>query len=95
MDTWHLCTTRLTNDDVNTVSVVITAFATSVLAVFAWMAWLIERQKTAEVRKDRDEGVAKANEAIQLMATESRIPQAKVPKIRVVGDTMYIDTEGG
>jgi hypothetical protein len=94
MTTWHLCTTTLTNDDVNTISVVITAIATSVLAVFAWKAWLIERKKTAEVRKDRDAGVAKANAAIQLMAAESNIPQAKVPKIRVVGDTMYINTEG-
>jgi hypothetical protein len=94
MDTWHLCTTRLTNDDVNTISVVITAIATTVLAVFARKAWLIERQKTAEVRKDRDEGVAKANAAIQLMAAKSNIPNAKVPKIRVLGDTMYINTEG-
>jgi len=94
MNTRHLCTTALTNDDVNTISVVITAIATSVLAIFAWKAWLIERKKTAEVRKNRDEGVAKANSAIRLMATESKIPQAQVPKIRVVGDTMYIDTEG-
>jgi len=94
MNSWHLCTTALINDDVNTISVVITAIATSVLAIFAWKAWLIERKKTAEVRKNRDEGVAKANSAIRLMATESKIPQAQVPKIRVVGDTMYIDTEG-
>lgn len=71
-----------------------TLIATIVLAIFAWKAWLIERRKTAEVRKDRDEGVEKANAAIQLMATKSEIPQAKVPKIRVVGDTMYIDTAG-
>ena len=94
MDTWHLCTTALTNDDINTISIVITTVATCMLAIFAWKAWLIERKKTAEVRKDRDDGVAKANTAIQLMATEAGIPQARVPKIKVVGDTMYINAEG-
>jgi hypothetical protein len=94
MDTWHVCTTALTNDDVNTVSVAITAIATSVLALFAWKAWLIERKKTAEVREDRDEGVARANAAIQTMAVESNIPRRRVPKITVIGDTMHINTEG-
>jgi hypothetical protein len=94
MNTWHLCTSTLTNDDVNAVSALITAIATIILAIFAWKAWLIERRKTAEVRRDRDQGVEKANAAIQSMATRSAIPQAEVPKIRVVGDTMYIDTAG-
>lgn len=94
MDTWHLCTTALTNDDVNTVSVVITAIATSVLALFAWKAWLVERKKTAEVREDRDEGVARANAAILSMAAASNIPPRRVPKITVIGDTMHINTEG-
>jgi hypothetical protein len=94
MDTWHLCTTALTNDDVIATSAVITAIATGALAIFAWKGWILERKKTAEVRQNRDEGVTKANTAIQLMATKSNISREKVPQISVVGDTMYIKTEG-
>jgi FtsZ-interacting cell division protein ZipA len=94
MNTWHLCTSTLTSDDVNAISGVVTAIATVALAIFAWRAWLSERAKTIKVRNERDEGVKKANDAIQLMAAESGISPAKVPKIRVEGDTMYINTTG-
>lgn len=94
MIAWNLCINAVTADDVNAFSGCLTAFATVVLAIFAWKAWLSERKKTAAVRKDRDEGVKRANAAIHSMAEKFQIPQKGVPKIRVEGDTMYIDTQG-
>jgi hypothetical protein len=43
MDTWHLCTTALTNDDVNTVSVVITEVLGFWGAAPASLLWDIKR----------------------------------------------------